>query len=232
MRQSEISELVHDQDLGRFPFLICAFYTDAYEREICSLADSLREQGFDYHLRRYENRGFWEANTRIKPEFLLDCVKRFPGRDIVYVDADAVVRGPLPLFDRFVGDLGVFKTPDVSKGAKRYSHAYLTGTLYLANRPQVEGFLADWIAAQEGMRLGVDQDSFELALAKYPKMQIVQLPEAYVKIFDRGDVAPLIEHFQASRRQPKLQRRLKHWRNWFLGVMMALLLYGIWRAVH
>lgn len=201
------------QDRPDVSFLVCAFYTDAYAAEAAQLRASLEQTGTPYFLKRFPSRGYWEANTRIKPEFLRDCLQRFDGRAVVYLDADSVVRSPLRLFFDFDADLGVFVAP----GDGGFSHRYLTGTLYLRNAPPTRAFVDDWIAAQEGMLLGVDQDSFTAAIDRHPELRIGPLPESYVKIFDRGTETPVVEHFQASRRHVKLQRALKKIRNLAIG---------------
>lgn len=198
------------------PFIVCAFFTEGYAAEAEQLRASLEQSGTPYFLKSFPSRGYWEANTRIKPEFLLDCLRRFPARDIAYLDADSVVRSRLDLFYHFDGDLGVFIAP----ADAGMSHRYLTGTLYLRNTPAIHAFLEDWISAQNGMVLGVDQDSFTTAVDKHPELKISPLPESYVKIFDRGSATPVIEHFQASRRRVKLQRTLKKVRNALLAVLI------------
>lgn len=217
-------ELLHDNPAQ--PFLACGFFTDGYVTEAEQLRASLEGTGTPHFLKRYASRGYWEANTRIKPEFLLDCLRRFPGRDVVYLDADSVVRSPLELFYRFDADLGVFVAPD-SAGM---SHRYLTGTLYLRNTPAVHAFVEDWIAAQDGMVLGVDQDSFSAAVDRHPELKLGPLPERYVKIFDRGSETPVVEHFQASRQRVKLQRTMKKARNVAIG--LALVAALIWLATN
>lgn len=201
------------------PFIACAFYTDGYAAEAAQLEKSLAATDTPHFIRRYDSRGFWEANTRIKPEFLRDCLARFPDRDIVYLDADAVVRSRMELFYDFAGDLGVFHAP--SEGG--YSHRYLTGTLYLRNAPAVRAFVERWIAAQAGSVLAVDQDSFEAALGEPGELDIRPLPASYVKIFDRGSETAVIEHFQASRKRVKLQRTLKRARNTLLAITLLAL---------
>lgn len=214
------------QDRPDVPFLVCAFYTDTYAAEAAQLRASLERTGTPYFLKRCPSRGYWEANTRIKPEFLRDCLQRFAGRDVVYLDADSVVRSPLRLFFDFDADLGVFVAP----GDGGFSHRYLTGTLYLRNGPPTRAFVDDWIAAQDGMLLGVDQDSFTAAIERHPALSIGPLPESYVKIFDRGTETPVVEHFQASRRHVKLQRAIKKVRNVVIG---AGLLGGLaWLAAR
>lgn len=204
------------------PYIVCAFYTDGYAREIESLKASLLEHGIPHELRRFESRGVWEANTRIKPEFLLDCLLKFPDKDVVYIDADAVVRAPLSLFENFDADLGVFVAPP----GNSFSHPYLTGTLYLRNSPEVRAFVESWIQAQSNMVLGVDQDSFTTAMKQHPELRVHPLPAAYVKIYDRGDETPVIEHFQSSRQRVKLQRVLKKTRN--VLIALGIILVGWW----
>lgn len=205
------------EDASALPFLACSFFTDAYRVNVERLHASLVHTQTPYFLKRYPSRGYWEANTRIKPEFLLACLERFPGRDIVYLDADSVVHAPLELFFRFEGDVGVFVAPADSG----LSHRYLTGTLYLRNTPAVHRFVRHWIDAQGGMVLGVDQDSFSVAVRRNPALAITPLPESYVKIFDRGSETPVVEHFQASRQRVKLQRTMKKTRNVVLGVVFV-----------
>jgi hypothetical protein len=213
-------------DLPGVPFVACCFFTDSYAAEAEQLRASLERTGTPYFLKRCRSRGYWEANTRIKPEFLLDCLQRFPGRDIVYLDADSVVRAPLSLFFDFPGDVGVFVAP-ASSGL---SHRYLTGTLYLRNTTAVHAFVKDWVDAQNGMVLGVDQDSFTAAIDRNPGLGIHPLPESYVKIFDRGSEPAIVEHFQASRTRIKLQRAIKKSRNAVLGGLVVA--GGLWLAYH
>lgn len=144
------------------PFLVCAFYTDDYQLQMEALRLSLQQHRLNYYLRRYESRGFWEANTGIKPEFLLDCLDKFPGMDIVYLDADAVVKRYPALFHEIDADVGVCFTPE----GEGFSHRVLTGTLFLKNNPAAKHFVEVWLKEQQKRSLACDQDSFERALDK------------------------------------------------------------------
>lgn len=206
--------------------IVCAFYTDSYRDEIAALQNSLEKLGIDYFFKRYKSRGYWEANTRIKPEFLLSCLDEFPGRPLVYLDADALVRKPLVFFDDLHADLSVFSAPT----PQGFSHKYLTGTLYLANNAAIRKFLSDWVGFQRGNLLQVDQDSFEQAMESNRTLNVVPLPESYVKIFDRAGDDPVIEHFQASRKRVKLQRFLKKLRN--AAGIVALIGIVVWLLIR
>lgn len=204
-------------------FVVCAFYTEGYSNEIEQLKVSLSGLNIDFYVKKYDSRGYWEANTRIKPEFLLECLDKFKNTAVVYVDADAVVRKRLELFDVVHEDIGVFCVPSTLN----YTHKFLTGTLFLANNDKVRKFINDWIAFQDGSFLGVDQDSFELAMEANPELAILQLPESYVKIFDRDGEEAVVEHFQASRKRVKLQRLIKKTRNILLIIGLISLIMWI-----
>jgi len=208
-------------DNVKMPPVICAYYTDNYKNEVETLKESLDKLGITYYVKRYESRGYWEANTCIKPEFLLECLDRFPGRSIVYLDADAVVRKPLSLFDNIEADIGVFHCSD----AGGFSHKYLTGTIFIANNSKSRLFIKDWIECQRGVWLGVDQDSFDKAMAINKDLSVFNLPESYVKIFDRTGADAVIEHFQASRKKVKLQRFIKKLRNACIIIFAVSLVY-------
>jgi hypothetical protein len=205
-------------------YLVCAYYTDAYRSEVESLVKSLEALNIPHFVKHYASRGFWEANTRIKPEFLLDCLSRFPDKNIVYLDADSVVRSNPALFENFDGDLAVY----VAEAGAGYSHKYLTGTIFLRNSAAVRGFVQSWVDAQKGARVEVDQDSFETAVSGSPNLRLQPLPAGYTKIFDRADMGGevVIEHFQASRKRLKLSKLLKRLRNVLLFALLAAVVCG------
>ncbi len=194
-------------------FVVCAFYTPNYEEDVRRLEISLKAFGHEYYLKPCERLPTWEQNTGIKPGFLLECLQRFPDKDVLYIDADAFVRRELEGFEQFDGDIGIHFNENGG------SHQIRTGTIYLRNNERTLSFLQDWTAAQQADVKFNDQDSFEVVLAKKPEVSFFQLPVAFVKIYDRAgdDVAPYIEHFQSSRltenikiRDGKARKRKKY----------------------
>jgi len=189
-------------------FVVCAFYTPNYRDDIERLEISLKAFGHDYHFQEFERLPTWEQNTGIKPKFLLECLERFDGKDVLYLDADAFVRRRIETFEEFEGDIGLHFN------AKGGSHIIRTGTIYLRNNRNSHQFMKDWIQAQASNLKFSDQDSFELAYKQKQGTSFFNLPVEYVKIFDRDDVKPYVEHFQASRRSDNVkafskQRRKK-----------------------
>lgn len=206
---------------GQQPFVVCAFYTDSYQRQMEALRLSLKQHRLNYYLRRYESRGFWEANTGIKPEFLLDCLDKFPGMDIVYLDADAVVKRYPALFHEIDADVGVCFTPE----GEGFSHRVLTGTLFFKNNPVAKHFVEVWLKEQRKKSLACDQDSFERALDKSENIRYHDLPVSYVKIFDKGNADAVIEHYQASRGKLKFKKLVKRARNISVALVLVYVLY-------
>jgi hypothetical protein len=58
-----------------------------------------------------------------------------------------------------------------------------------------------------------------------PDIKLYNLPFSYVKVFDQApNTEPVIEHFQASRKQVKLKNHYRRWRNRLLGLITLLII--------
>ena len=86
-------------------YVVCAFYTPNYLEQVLALKASLDALGLNYFLKRYDRAATWEATTRIKPVFVDHCMSRFPKHDVLYLDADAVVRKEPVFFDTVTTDV-------------------------------------------------------------------------------------------------------------------------------
>jgi hypothetical protein len=133
----------------------------------------------------------------MKPSIIAKAMSEYP-TDIVYLDADAVVHGPMTLFDNWYGngsaaDIGVHY---------RMERELLGGTLYLRNSEIMREFLDDVAALMEQCNL-VWQQAAQTMLARRLDIQVKRLPASYTRIFDAPDMAaiqPVIEHMQYSRK--------------------------------
>ena len=200
-------------------FIVCCFYTESYRDHALSLKHSLEQFGLNYYFKQVEDAGYWEANTRIKPHFVLECLQKFPNLDVLYLDADAIVKKPLDYFNTITADIAVYET----KGLPGMSHDYLTGTIFFKNTPQTLVLVEQWITEQvDGKQTQVDQDSLDEAMKKLKStLTIEPLSPGYIKIFDKnydGDI--YIEQYQASRSQTKLRRQLIRKRNKYLAISL------------
>lgn len=212
-------------DSNQQKFLVCCFFTPSYQEHAQKLKQSLEQLGIDYNLQPVPEQGHWEANTRVKPYFLSHCLQIFPDRDILYLDADAVVKHPLNHFNKVIADVAVYNT----KRAEGMSHDYLTGTIFLKNTKATKDFVAEWCAVQSNCHpTMVDQDSFDIAMKKHrPYIQVEDLELGYVKIFDKDfDGKIYIEQYQASREQTKLKRKRIRWRNRALIIAVVAIFFA------
>ncbi|MDX2288764.1 MAG: putative nucleotide-diphospho-sugar transferase [Hyphomicrobiaceae bacterium] len=202
-------------------YVVCAFYTPNYVEQVSRLKASLESLGINHHLRRYERRSTWEATTRLKPGFVADCLARFAGQDVLYVDADAVLHQQPLFFDDVVTDVALLFAP-VMRDRKR-SLSIAAGTLYIRNTPGGRRFAETW-ARQDNKSgpLTLDEDMIYMAFPELEGVTFTALPRAYSKIFDSDGPVPVIEHFQASRRQFKLGKLLRKSRRAIIIAVVVL----------
>ncbi len=189
-------------------YVVCAFYTPNYTEQVNRLKASLELLGINHHLRCLPRRATWEATTRLKPLFVVDCLKRFPDLDVLYVDADAVLHQAPLFFDDVTTDVALLFAP-VTRSGKRYL-SIAAGTLYIRNTAGGRRFAETW-ARQESKSspLTLDEDMIYMAFPELEGVTFTALPRAYSKIFDADGPVPVIEHFQASRSQFKLGKLLR-----------------------
>lgn len=211
-------------------FVVCCFYTDSYRDHALSLKQSLDAFDLNYYFKEVADAGYWEANTRIKPHFILECLEQFPDKDVLYLDADALVKKPLDYFNHITADVAFYKT----KGMPGMSHDYLASTMFFSNTPNTIKLVKQWIAEQvDGKRTQVDQDSLDVAMDKLgDNLTVEALNPGYIKIFDKDyDGEVYIEQYQASRGQTKLKRQNIRTRNRLIGGgvlgIIAIIVYSM-----
>lgn len=190
---------------------VVSFYTTGtgYENEIKKLQASLDRLSIPYHFFPVEPRGSWRANLNYKSEIILQAFDMFPKKDIVFIDADAVVRRYPELFDKLSEDhqYDVAAHFHPYRGNEIPGGSLLSGTLWFQNSERGRELVRTWneigaenktIRHQHCLRLAIEKLSGE---GRY--VFICRLPREYTLIFDyyRGEeVLAVVEHFQASRR--------------------------------
>ncbi|KUO65718.1 MAG: hypothetical protein APF80_12555 [Alphaproteobacteria bacterium BRH_c36] len=212
---------------GNQRYVVSCFYTPNYLAQVTSLKRSLEAHGINHFLKRYERLGSWESTTRLKPVFLDYCLKKFPDHDVLYLDADAVVRQPLTFFDDIRSDICLLFHPTVL-----YNKHYLrisAGTVYCRNTDGGRRFARLWMAQEEKCSaLNVDEDMIYMAFGDMQGISITVLPPEYYKIYDNPGLDPVIEHFQASRHQFKWTKAIRQVLQFgsVAGIVLAIVL--IW----
>ena len=177
-----------------------------YEREVLRLKASCEALSIPLRIFTYANLGSWRANLNFKSQSIIDAMAYYPDRDIVFVDADAVVRSYPTLFDelseRRVSDIAVHFLAD---------RELLSGTLWLRNDERGMEIAQRWHDVAKRTPQQRHQQCLAIALRALRDegrpAKICRLPIEYTCIFDhplrRGKTA-VIEHFQASRRYRRL----------------------------
>ena len=219
---------------GGQSYVACAFYTPNYLPQILSLKASLEAHGINHFLKRYNSRGGWEANTRMKPVFVDYCLTKFADTDIVYLDADAVVRKPLTEFDNMVSDVMMLFHP--TKASGKWYLRISAGTVAVRNTPGGRKFAKLWKAGEaKATASTVDEDLVYMAFDNMAGVSITVLPLDYYKIFDAPGENPTIEHFQASRGQFKIRKTIRKTLQkvgWTIAILalaaLALRLLKVW----
>jgi hypothetical protein len=217
---------------GSQRYVVCAFYTPNYLQPLLGLKASLDALGINYYLKRYERGATWEATTRLKPVFVDHCLAKFPGHDVLYLDADAVVRKVPEFFETVTSDVCLLLNA-VKPGNIHYIRI-AAGTLLVRNTEGGRRFAAQWKAEEaNASMLSLDEDLIYMAMPKLEGVSFTALPKAYTKIFDRPGADPYIEHFQASRGQFKWRRVIRKARRIAVGIgIAAALLLAWWLSKH
>jgi len=214
---------------GGQPYCVCAFYTPNYLAQVMSLKASVEALGINHYLKRYEPRGGWEANTRIKADFIAHALRRLPKLDIAYLDADAIVRQPLALFETATADVTMLFDHRVKRRINVLRIA--AGTLLVRNTPGGRQFADRWAeAGRNAKALDLDEDLIYRILPTLEDVTFAALPHRYSKIFDAPGADVVVEHFQASRQQFKWKRALRHSRQIATvigGIVLAALLWWL-----
>jgi hypothetical protein len=172
--------------------LFIAYYTPEYAAEASELRKSLVHFGVEHDVRPVLSRGSWQANTQRKAEFVREMADEYPGRPLVYVDADARIRQwPSMLYSLDCDFAACWRT----------GNELLSGTLYFGPTAAALSLIDAWIRECGRQPLKWDQRCLQDAVDGMTGLRIVRLPFSYTRVFDgREPDEPIIEHMQASRR--------------------------------
>lgn len=195
----DISEVIKENTKQTRPIYV-AFYTigTPYEQESRKLIASLDKYALDYDVVGVKNTGSWDDNTHLKPQFLLDMLKKHKGRPIVYVDCDAVIDSYPTMFDIYHDTIGV---PVINWSDYRNTSRIemLSGTIYIPNTDESVRTITLWKNMCDTYTKVWDQKLLEKVIGNH-----WIIDDSYCNIFDLMNVSnPIITHYQASRKFKK-----------------------------
>lgn len=176
-------------------FIIVSFYTERtpYEMEVRNLTASLAALNIPYHIKGVKSLGSWEKNCQYKARFIFEAMDMFD-TNIVWIDADAVVRKYPLLFDTL--------DCDIAYHYLEHRRELLSGTLFIANNPTAKLLVQQWIELND-TNSSWDQKNLQKVVECFPGLKKQVLPAGYCKIYDskiQDERDPVITHYQASRR--------------------------------
>ena len=157
---------------------VISFYTvnTGYEQEIKKLESSLKRFKLPYHFFSYKPVGTWRKNLNYKSEAILKAFDMFPGKDIVFIDADAIVRQYPALFD----ELSEKQECDIGACFFKYQprsgdpDELLSGTLWVKNGENGHTVIKRW------HKIGLEWPN--IRHQKCLKVAIIQLQQEGVDI--------------------------------------------------
>lgn len=175
--------------------VFATFCTPDYRLSAREWRQSVVRFGLEACIVEMESEGAWRANTRLKPAAVAKARAMYPGRAVVFCDADSrMVRYP-EIFDGCaLGDAAFYFL----------GQELLSGTMYWGPGPRADALLDAWAKRVDQHTDNVCGEQFalqEVFEARTSKIEFTYLPEAYCRIFDniRQKAEPVILHLMHSR---------------------------------
>jgi hypothetical protein len=173
--------------------LFISFYTPIYRSEADGLLATLAAFGLSADVRLVESQGSWVRNCARKADFIAEMMDEYPGRPLVWLDADARVRQWPELLFHLDCDFAAHW-----KGGTEL----LSGTLYFGGTDAARRLVQPWAAMCRADPDVWDQKHLQRVVGNADGLRVDTLPAPYVLIFDlmKDEGPPVIEHLQASRK--------------------------------
>ena len=188
------------------PWIVCSYYTqNTFYKELADkFLSTLVCYNIPHHILSVPNQRDWYKNTNYKPTFLLDCLKKFPNQNIIWVDVDAEFKTYPELFDSLACDIAVFEFDQniwYPHKKPRGIIELLSGTVYLQNSFVTREIVFQWKKECDNNQRVWDQKS----LQKVVGSNYTKLPAEYccIDIVMNRIANPVIVHYQASRKVRK-----------------------------
>lgn len=173
-----------------------------YKQLSANLVKSLQHWDLEYDVQPIRDRGTWDANTKFKPEFILKMLDKYKGRNVVWIDSDAIVAG-LP-------ELLLKCKADFACHILQKHEELISNIMFFKNNKRSRELLElaiQLISTGEVRPYGEQkfiEEAFKL-VSKKKTFKFEALPEEYCWMVGNSsaDIKPVIEQHQASRRHRK-----------------------------
>jgi len=184
---------------------VVSFHTGgAYADHAERLGESLAKFALPHDVVREPDLGSYQANCQHKAAFLARRMAEAPGEDLLWLDADSVVRArPEILLAPLDCDLAVY--------CHRHEKDVWTGTVLVRATPLAKAAVLRWVGWNRMRPERLDQRNlmfalFDEALPASERPRILRLPREYCWVEwlmrpGSGAAVPTIEHFAIGARE-------------------------------
>lgn len=199
-------------------WLVVAFVTadTPYELELSThLLPSLEKLKISHYIEVIENKKDWIKNVAEKPVVIYRAMEKFPGKNVVVLDADSEVLEYPKLFNEIPEEYNIgLHILDWNSWYRNNTNVkeILSGTMFLRNNDTIKEILKEWYhRATSEMKW---EQKCLADVLKEKNIKVYELPLSYCYISSLPDGKephiiidnPIIKHFQASRKLKKLVR--------------------------
>jgi hypothetical protein len=174
---------MHDiREGGDKDWLVVAWFTDDYRTLAEQLAFQLKAVGAPYHLfRRDKPAHGWDP--RQKPSVVMHAMQTHPGKTLILMDVDCIVRGDIEPVTRFEGDVGI-SLKARQKYRKRGGQQPLVVTIssrvvVFKPTPGAWTFVTEWERLCKQTEAIDDETAMAWAYLKKPGVAYAQLDQRY-----------------------------------------------------
>lgn len=170
---------------------IIAYYTPNYTDVVVPLTESAAKFKLDLELTQYEERGTWEENCGIKPEFIYEMMNTHKC-DLFYTDADSEFLSK-PDFSEFKDETRMLVGCEQIHPPK---WEIMSGTMFIPYNDMTLTIVKGWMKHCQNNPMEWDQIMLAELLNKLTEENWDRLDKKYLGI-DTDDC--VIKHHQASR---------------------------------
>jgi hypothetical protein len=164
-------------------WLVVGWFTeDATYRPLAeAFAANLAEPGAPFHLWAKPALAGW--NTRRKPSVVLEAMDAYPGKTVVLMDVDCLVRGNIGSVTNVRGDVGIVVIARNQRKGKRWAHwlAVECSSRVVVFRPTdgARAFARAWADTIERSTVNHDEHSMAWAYLSSPGVHFDYIPQEY-----------------------------------------------------
>jgi hypothetical protein len=164
-------------------WLVTGWFTEdsTYRPLAEAFAANLSDHGMPYHLWVKPSLGAW--NTRRKPSVVLETLDAYPGKTIVLMDVDCVVRGDIAPVTSIRGDVGIVVIARNVRRKRRWAHwlSVECSSRVVVFRPTdgARAFARTWAEQIERSEFAHDEHSMAWAYLSSPGVRFAYIDQRY-----------------------------------------------------